>query len=97
MSGETRFHFVTDGIQAALQRATDAAKGRDVRLGGGVATIQQYMRARLVDEMHVTISPVLLGSGERLFADVDAPKLGYQCVAHVATPGPTHLTIAKRG
>jgi len=97
MSGETRFHFVTDGIRAALQRATDAAKGRDVRLGGGVATIQQYMRAGLVDEMHVTISPVLLGSGERLFADVDAPKLGYQCVAHVATPGATHLTIAKRG
>ena len=97
MSGETTFHFATDGIRAALQRAADAAKGRDVRLGGGVATIQQYMRAGLVDEMHVTISPVLLGSGERLFADIDAPKLGYRCVAHVATPRTTHLTIAKRG
>jgi dihydrofolate reductase len=97
MSGDTTFHFITDGIHAALQRATDAAKGRDIRLGGGVATIQQYLRDGLVDEMHVAISPVLLGSGERLFADVDAPKLGYQCVEHVATPSATHLVLAKHG
>jgi dihydrofolate reductase len=97
MSGDTTFHFVTDGIHAALQRAADAAKGRDIRLGGGVATIQQYLQAGLIDEMHVAISPILLGSGEPLFAGVDAPKLGYQCVEHLATPSATHLVLAKRG
>ena len=68
MDGGTTFHFVTDGIHAALQCATLAAKGQDIRLGGGVATIQQYLRAGLVDEMHIAVAPVLLGSGEHLFA-----------------------------
>jgi dihydrofolate reductase len=96
MSGGTTFHFVTDGIHAALERAVGAAKNRDVRLGGGVATIRQYLRAALIDEMHLAISPVLLGSGECLLEDIDAPKLGYQCTEQVSTPYATHVGIAKR-
>jgi dihydrofolate reductase len=95
MDGGTVFHFVTDGIQAALQLATDAANGRDVRLGGGVAVIQQYLRARLVDEMHLAIAPILLGSGEQLFAGIDVTKLGYHCIERVAPPNVTHVVIAK--
>jgi dihydrofolate reductase len=95
MEGGTTFHFVTGGIHEALARATEAANGRDVRLGGGVATIQQYLRAALVDEMHLAISPVLLGSGEHLFAGIDALKLGYTCTEHVATPGATHVVLTK--
>jgi dihydrofolate reductase len=96
MNGGTTFHFVTDGIQAALQQATDAANGKDVRLGGGVATIRQYLRARLIDEMHLAMSPLLLGSGECLLEGIDAPKLGYQCSERVATPNVTHFVITKR-
>jgi dihydrofolate reductase len=96
MSGGTTFDFVTDGIHAALERAVKAAKGLDVRLGGGVATIQQYLRAGLIDEMHLAMSPVLLGSGECLLEGIDAPKLGYHCTEHVATPNATHFVIAKR-
>lgn len=93
--GGTTFHFVTDGIGAALARATAAADGRDVRIGGGVATIRQYLRAGLIDEMHLAISPVLLGRGEHLLADIDAAALGYRCVEHVPTPNATHVVIAK--
>jgi dihydrofolate reductase len=96
MSGGTTFHFVIDGIQAALERAADAAKGQDIRLGGGVATIKQYLRARLVDEMHLAISPSLLGSGEHLLAGIDLPKLGYQCTEHVPTQNVTHVILTKR-
>jgi dihydrofolate reductase len=96
MTGGTTFHFVTDGIQAALKRATEAAVGQDIRLGGGVATIRQYLRAGIVDEMHLAISPVLLGSGEHLLAGIDAPKLGYQCTEHVPTTNATHVVLAKR-
>ena len=96
MSGGTTFHFVTDGIHSALRRAAETASGQDIRLGGGIATIQQYMSAGLVDEMHLAISPILLGSGERLFAGIDAPKLGYQCTEYVATLNATHVVIAKR-
>ncbi len=96
MAGGTTFHFVTDGIQSALERAVDAAKGQDVRLGGGVSTMQQYLRARLIDEMHLVVSPALLGSGERLFQGIDAPALGYQLTAHVPTPGATHITLTRR-
>jgi dihydrofolate reductase len=95
MQGGTVFHFVTDGIHAALERAAEVANGLDIRLGGGVATVQQYLRARLIDEMHLAISPVLLGSGESLFASVDAAKLGYHCTEHVTTPNATHVVIAK--
>jgi dihydrofolate reductase len=96
MSGGTTFHFVTDGIEAALARAADAANGQDVRLGGGVATIRQYLRAGLVDEMHLAISPALLGCGEHLLSGIDLPKLGYQCAEHVPTPGATHVVLTRR-
>jgi len=96
MAGGTTFYFVTEGIQAALQLAQAAARHKDVRIGGGASTIQQYLRARLIDELHVAISPVLLCSGERLFADdVDAVKLGYRCVEQVATPRATHVILRK--
>jgi dihydrofolate reductase len=95
MDGGT-FHFVTDGIHAALKRATEAASGRDTRLGGGVATIRQYLRAGLIDEMHLAISPVLLGSGEHLLAGIDAPNLGYQCTEHVPTASATHVVLTRR-
>ena len=95
MDGGTTFHFVTDGIHAALKRATEAAKDRDIRLGGGVATIRQYLRAALIDEMHLAISPVLLGSGEHLLADIDTPKLGYRCTEHVTTANATHVVFSK--
>ena len=95
MEGGTIFHFVTDDIHAALTRATEAANGRDVRLGGGIATIRQYLQAGLIDEMHVAVSPVLLGSGENLFSGLDLPKLGYRVTEHVPTPGATHIVVTK--
>ena len=95
MSGGTTFHFVTGGIHAALERAVGAANTQDVRLGGGVATIRQYLRAGLIDEMHLAMSPVLLGSGECLLEGIDAPKLGYRCTEHVATANATHFVIVK--
>lgn len=95
MNGGTTFHFVTDGIQVALERATESANGQDVRLGGGVATIQQYLRAGLIDEIHLAIAPILLGSGERLFSDIDMLSLGYKCVEHVATQNATHVVLKK--
>ncbi len=95
MEGGTVFHFVTDGIQAALDRAVDAAGSQDVRLGGGVSTIRQYLQARLVDEMHIAIAPVLLGSGEHLLAGLDLPTMGYECVEHVPSIGATHVVLAK--
>jgi dihydrofolate reductase len=96
MSGGTTFHFVTEGIHAALERALDAAQGQDVRVGGGVASIQQYLRAGLIDDMHLAISPVLLGSGEHLLAGIDLTKFGYQCTEHVPTPNATHVVLTKR-
>jgi dihydrofolate reductase len=96
MQGGTTFHFVTDGIHAALEGARQAANGRDVRLGGGVAAVQQYLRARLVDELHLAIAPVLLGSGERLFsADIDLVSLGYRCTKHVASDQATHIVLQR--
>jgi dihydrofolate reductase len=96
MKGGTVFHFVTDGIEAALRRATDAANGQDIRLGGGVATIRQYLHAPLVDEMHVAISPVVLGSGESLFAGLDLPAMGYECREHVTTANAMHVVFTRR-
>jgi dihydrofolate reductase len=95
MDGGTVFHFVTDGAEAALRQAFAAAKGKDVRLGGGVATIQEYLRARLVDEMHLAVAPVFLGRGENLYAEIDLSALGYALTERIATPGATHLRIAK--
>jgi dihydrofolate reductase len=96
MEGGTTFHFVTDGIEAALDRALAAAGGKDVRVGGGASVIQQYLRQRLIDEMHVAISPVLLGAGERLFEGVNLPALGYACTQHVATPRATHIVLSRQ-
>ena len=95
MEGGTTFHFVTGGIEAALEQAKAAAGGKDVRVGGGVATIRQYLQAGLMDEMHVAISPVLLGSGEALFAGIDLPKLGYERTEHVPTAKATHVVIKR--
>ncbi|HEX4985298.1 MAG TPA: dihydrofolate reductase family protein [Burkholderiales bacterium] len=96
MKGGTTFHFVTDGIEAALGQAKAAAGGRDVRLGGGVATVRQYLRAGLVDELHLAMRPVLIGAGENLFAGIDLPALGYECWKSVAGERATHLLLRKR-
>ena len=95
MEGGTAFHFVTGGIDEALGQAKDAAGGRDVRLGGGVSTLRQYLQARLVDEMHLAIAPTLLGSGEHLLAGIDLPVLGYECVEQVAGEGAMHVQIGR--
>jgi dihydrofolate reductase len=96
MAGGTEFRFVTDGIRPALDRAMAAAGGRDVRLGGGVATIRQYLAARLIDELHLVVRPVLLGSGEHLFHGLDAHALGYECVRHVAGERALHVFLRRR-
>jgi dihydrofolate reductase len=95
MEGGTTFHFMTKGIHDALERARDAANGLDVRLGGGVATIRQYLRAGLIDEVHLAIVPILLGSGESLLAGIDLSSLGYRCVEHVASERVTHVVMKK--
>ncbi|MCA9601618.1 MAG: dihydrofolate reductase family protein [Myxococcales bacterium] len=95
MEGGTTFYFVTDGIHAALDRARDAAAGKDVRLGGGVATVREYVAAGLVDELHLAVSPVLLGRGEHLLAGIDMPKLGYSCTRSAATDKATHVVLTK--
>jgi dihydrofolate reductase len=96
MAGGTDFHFVTEGIHAALELATAAANGRDVRLGGGVSTIRQYLRARLVDELHLAIRPVLLGSGEHLWDGIDMHALGYECTNYVAGERATHVFLRRQ-
>jgi dihydrofolate reductase len=95
MQGGTTFYFVTDGIEAALDRARQAAGGKDVRVGGGVSTIRQYLQAGLVDEMHLAIAPVLLGAGEALFTGIDLPALGFKCTEHVPTALATHVVLSK--
>ena len=95
MQGGTTVHFGTEGIHAASQQATAASNGQDVRLGGGVNTIRQYLQAGLVDEMHITIAPIMLGSGEHLLAGIDTVALGYKCTEHVTTPNATHFVLTK--
>lgn len=97
MRGGTTFHFVDGGIEAALERALEAAGGQDVLVGGGAATIQQYLRAGLIDEMHVAIAPILLGAGERLFDHLDGGPEGYACVELVSSPAAAHARLAKAG
>jgi dihydrofolate reductase len=97
MEGGTEFRFVTGGIHEALEQATAAAGGKDVRLGGGVSTIRQYLEAKLVDLMHLAITPALLGSGEHLLTGIDLPALGYQCTEHVPTAAATHIVLTRRG
>ena len=96
MKGGTTFHFVTDGIERALERARRAAGGKDVRVGGGVATIRQYLRAGSIDELHLAFAPVVLGSGEALFDGIDMLALGYEVAEHVSTGSATHIVLTKR-
>ncbi len=96
MAGGTEFQFVTEGILAALELARAAAAGRDIRLGGGVSTIRQYLTAGLIDELHLAIRPVLLGTGEHLLRDIDMRALGYECVDHVAGERASHVFLRKR-
>ena len=95
MEGGTTFYFVTEGIEAALERAKEAAGERDIRLGGGANTIRQYLQAKLIDEMHFAISPVMLGAGEHLFAGIDAPALGYECTEHVGSANAMHVVLTR--
>ncbi|MBL8317831.1 MAG: dihydrofolate reductase family protein [Burkholderiaceae bacterium] len=97
MKGGTTFHFVTNGFDAALQRARAAAGDRDVRIGGGVATVRQFLQAREIDEMHLAFAPVLLGGGEAVFQGLDLPALGYQVAERVATEAATHVVFRRRG
>ncbi len=93
MDGGTVFHFVDDGIEAVLDRARGYAGERDVRIGGGVATLRAYLQAGLIDEMHLAIAPALLGRGEPLFEGLNLPALGYAVSEHVAGEGAMHLLI----
>jgi dihydrofolate reductase len=95
MEGGTTFYFVADGIHSALDQAKAAAGGKDVRVGGGVSTVRQYLQEKLIDEMHLAISPILLGSGEHLFAGLDMLKLGYRCTSQVATADATHVMVGR--
>ena len=96
MEGGTVFHFVSGGPREALQRATEAAKGKDVQIGGGVATIRQYLEAGLIDEIHLAIAPRLLGSGEHLLHGIDLTALGYECSSHQPTSAATHVVLTRR-
>lgn len=95
MEGGTTFYFVTEGIEEALRRAKQAADGKDVRLGGGVETIRQYLRARLVDEMHLAIGPLLLGAGENLWLGLDLPALGYRVAEQTRSEAALHVVIER--
>lgn len=95
MQGGTTFHFVAEGIKTALDRAQSAADGKNVKIGGGVSTVRQYLRAGLIDELGLVLSPVLLGHGEAMFADLDLPALGYRVTSHEATAAATYLTLAR--
>jgi len=97
MKGGTTFHFVTDGIQSALAQAKAAASGADVRIGGGAATVCQFLQAKLVDELHLVLRPVLLGEGETLFGGIDARALGYEVTESIAGERATHMFLRKRG
>ena len=96
MQGGTTFHFVTGGIHEALDRARDASNGMDVIIGGGPSTIRQYLREALIDELHIAISPILLGQGEPLFEGLDSRALGYECVQFVASESAVHVVLRRR-
>jgi dihydrofolate reductase len=97
MAGGTTFHFVTGGIDEALMRAKDAAGAKDVRIGGGAHTVRQFVQARLVDEMHLVLSPVVLGSGEHLLSDLDLPALGYRVAEHAMSKAAMHVRLERAG
>jgi dihydrofolate reductase len=96
MQGGTTFHFVTDGMEVALDRAREVAGDRDVAIGGGASTIQQYLRAGLVDQMRLHVVPVLLGTGERLFDDLDGALAGFECVELVSSPAAAHFVLRRK-
>jgi dihydrofolate reductase len=96
MEGGTTFHFVTGGIHEALDRAREAANGMDVRIGGGADVVRQYLQAALIDELHIAISPILLGRGERLFEGADLPALGYECIGFTGTEKASHVVLRRR-
>jgi dihydrofolate reductase len=96
MEGGTTFHFVTDGIEAALERAHEAAGGQDVSIAGGASTVRQFLHAGLVDEMRLHVAPVFLGSGERIFDDVGRPLAAFECVALVSSPAAAHFTFRRK-
>ena len=96
MKGGTTFCFVTDGIQVALQRAKEAAGSKDVRIGGGVATIRQYLQAGLIDQMHLAFRPILMGTGENLLQGIDMTALGFECTEHAASPHALHVVLSKK-
>jgi len=96
MQGGTTFHFITDGAESALKRAREAAAGKDVRIGGGVSTIRQYLVARQIDEMHLAMSPMLMGEGEHLFAGINLQQLGFRVAQSVAGENANHILIEKR-
>jgi len=95
MKGGTVFHFVTEGIRAALEQAKKAAGGKDVRLGGGVSTLRQYLQARLIDELHLAVRPVLLGAGETLWSGLDLRALGYQATSRVPGERALHVSLCR--
>ena len=95
MQGGTTFHFVTDGIESALAQAKAAAGGLDVKIGGGAATVRQYLLAGVIDEMHLAVSPVVLGQGEPLFTGIDLPGLGYRVTQTVPTELATHIVLTR--
>lgn len=95
MQGGTTFHFVTEGIGVALQRAREAAGAKDIKIGGGAETVRQYIQAGHVDEIHLAVAPVVLGQGEPLFSGLDLHSLGYRTVEHVPTERATHIVLAK--
>jgi len=96
MKGGTTFYFITDGVESALKQAKDAARGKDVRIGGGVASIRQYLIAGAIDEMHLAVSPVLLGEGENFFAGIDLHKMGLVVERSIAGERATHLIITRK-
>ncbi len=95
MEGGTTFVFVTDGIEAALAQARAAAGDLDIKIGGGVSTVRQYLTAGLIDELHFALSPVVLGRGEAMFAGIDLPALGFRVTEHQATEHATHIVLAR--
>jgi dihydrofolate reductase len=96
MEGGTTFYFITDGIESALEKAKEAAKGKDIRIGGGVQTVREYLKAGLIDELHLVYSPVFLGSGESLLSGIDMPKLGFSVTEKAETADATHIVLSKR-
>ena len=97
MEGGTTFYFVTEGIEEAAKRAAAAAGGKDVRIGGGVSTVQQYLRAGVIDEMHLVVSPVLIGAGEKFFGDLDLVKMGFRVTRHAISERVMHVVMERKG